>query len=84
MPGAARAAHCLHRASLWTRIEKGKTTMRTSYSSVASRVTLSDVVAAVSRIAKNEREVAAVVNHMLRTAHIKFANPMTRGRLQIQ
>jgi hypothetical protein len=45
--------------------------------STKNQLTLSDVVATVSRFARNEREAAAVVNHLLISSQISFAN---RGR----
>jgi hypothetical protein len=39
-----------------------------------SRLTLLDVIATVSGITRNERETAAVVNHMLKTSLIAFVN----------
>jgi hypothetical protein len=38
------------------------------------RLTLLDVIATVSGITRNERETAAVVNHMLKTSLIAFVN----------
>jgi hypothetical protein len=38
------------------------------------RLTLLDVVTTVSRLARNEREAAAVINHLLSSSKISFAN----------
>lgn len=38
------------------------------------RLTLQDVVSTVCRLARNETEAAAVINHMLSSAQISFAN----------
>lgn len=40
------------------------------------RVTLSDVVAIVSRLSRDEREAAAVINHMLVSEQICFTKPL--------
>ncbi|MGH8326420.1 MAG: hypothetical protein ACRET2_06635 [Steroidobacteraceae bacterium] len=53
-----------------TRLEDGKA------------LTLLDVVAAVSGLADDEEEVAAVINHMLSSEQIAFANPPRRQDLQ--
>jgi hypothetical protein len=42
------------------------------------RVTLSDVVSTVSLLARDEREAAAVINHMLNSSRITFANAQLR------
>ena len=47
-----------------------------------NRVTLLDVVAAVSGLTENEEEAAAVINHMLNSERISFANPPQRGDLE--
>lgn len=47
--------------------------MRTQQAA-SKRLTLLDVIATVSGITRNERETAAVVNHMLRSSTISFAN----------
>jgi hypothetical protein len=39
------------------------------------RLTLSDVVTTVSRLARNEQEAAAVINHLLSSSKIAFMNP---------
>ena len=36
------------------------------------RLTLSDVVTTVSRLARNEREAAAVINHLISSSKITF------------
>ncbi len=41
-------------------------------------LTLLDLVAAVSGLTKNEEETAAVINHMLHSERIAFANPVPR------
>jgi hypothetical protein len=43
-----------------------------------TRVTLSDVVLTVSRLTRDEREAAAVINHMLNSSRITFANAQLR------
>jgi len=47
-----------------------------------SRVTLRDVVAAVSGLTQDEEEAAAVINHMLSSERIAFANRPRRGELE--
>ena len=42
------------------------------------RVTLSDVVSTVSRLTRDEREAAEVINHMLNSSRISFANAQLR------
>lgn len=39
------------------------------------RLTLLDVVTTVSRLARNEREAAMVINHLISSSKISFANP---------
>lgn len=41
------------------------------------RLTLLDVITTVSRIARNDQEAAAVINHLFGSAQLSFAN---RGR----
>jgi hypothetical protein len=41
------------------------------------RLTLLDVITTVSRLARDEREAAAVINHLFGSAQLSFAN---RGR----
>jgi hypothetical protein len=48
--------------------------MHTRAQSPSKRLTLLDVIATVSGITHNERETAAVVNHMLKTSQIAFSN----------
>jgi hypothetical protein len=45
-------------------------------------VTLLDVVATVSGLTENEEETAAVINHMLCSERIAFANRLRRGDLE--
>jgi hypothetical protein len=45
-------------------------------------VTLLDVVAAVSGLTENEEEAAAVINHMLCSERIAFANPLPRREIE--
>jgi hypothetical protein len=45
------------------------------------RLTLNDVITTVSRLARNEHEAAAVINHLLSSSKITFSNPM-RGDLK--
>lgn len=40
------------------------------------RLTLSDVVTTVCRLARNEQEAAAVINHLLSSSKISFTHPM--------
>lgn len=45
-------------------------------------LTLLDVIAAVSRLSDSEEEAAAVINHMLCSERIAFANQPRRGELE--
>ncbi len=45
-------------------------------------LTLLDVVTAVSGLSESEEEAAAVINHMLRSEQITFANAPERGDLE--
>ncbi len=45
-------------------------------------LTLLDVVTAVSGLSESEEEAAAVINHMLRSERITFANAPGRGDLE--
>ncbi len=45
-------------------------------------LTLLDVVTAVSGLSESEEEAAAVINHMLRSERIVFANAPERGDLE--
>jgi len=47
-----------------------------------NRVTLLDVVAAVSGLTESEEEAAAVINHMLCSERIAFANRLPRRDLE--
>jgi hypothetical protein len=47
-----------------------------------NRLTLLDVVAAVSGLTDNEAETAAVINHMLSSESIAFANHPQRRELE--
>ena len=40
------------------------------------RLTLNDVITTVSRLARNEQEAAAVINHLISSSKISFTNPM--------
>ena len=46
-------------------------------------LTLLDVVAAVSGLTDNEEETAAVINHMLHSERITFANRLPRKDLEV-
>jgi hypothetical protein len=48
----------------------------------SSRLTLSDVVNTVSKYARNERETTAVINHLLSSSKISFANSRQRSDLR--
>ena len=45
-------------------------------------LTLLDVVATVTRLTADEEEAAEVINHMLRSERIAFANPLPRRELE--
>jgi hypothetical protein len=47
------------------------------------RLTLNDVITTVSRLARNEQEAAAVINHLLSSSKISFLNPMRPDMKQI-
>ena len=40
------------------------------------RLTLNDLITTVSRLARNEYEAAAVINHLISSSKISFTNPM--------
>lgn len=45
-------------------------------------LTLLDLITTVSRLARSDREAAAVINHLLQTSRIRFANGLPSRQLE--
>jgi len=45
-------------------------------------LTLLDLITTVSRLARSDRETAAVINHLLQTSRIRFANGLPGRELE--
>jgi hypothetical protein len=61
---------------------EGATAMRTSASSERPQLTLLEVVDVVSRCSRSDREAAAVINHLLLSSQLRFANGAPRVALR--
>jgi hypothetical protein len=56
--------------------------MQVEKSSNQRCITLLDVVDAVSRWSRTSEETAAVINHLLRTSRLRFANEVSRPMIE--